>query len=90
MTAATLRRRVKAWQKKLLLGDWKISTLVGPLDDGGTADCDAKPPYREAVLRFDPVKIPDNEIDDFIIHELLHCWTWPLEQHALFVHSVAT
>jgi len=86
MTAATIRRRVKAWQKKLLLVDWKIEVQVGAFtdDDGkpGKADCDAKPPYREAVLRFDPLRIPDNEWDDFIVHELLHVWTWPLEQHA--------
>ncbi len=82
MTPAAIRRRVKAWQKRLLLGGWKITVEVGPLDDGGKADCDAKPEYREAVLRFDPEKVPDSEWDAYIVHELLHCWTWPLEKHA--------
>lgn len=83
MTPATIRRRVKAWQKKLLLGDWKIAVVIGPLDDSGEkADCDAKPEYREATLRFDPDRVPANEWDGYIVHELIHAITWPLEKAA--------
>jgi hypothetical protein len=90
MTPAAIRRRVKAWQKKLLLGDWKIAVEVGPLADSGEkADCDAKPGdkrkgwvYRNATLRFDPEKVPGDDWDGYIVHELLHCYTWPLEQAA--------
>jgi hypothetical protein len=77
--ARSLVARVRAWQKKLLLSDWKISVQVGALDDGSRADCDAKPEYKEAVIRLDPEKIPPDEIDGFCVHELLHCHTWRLE-----------
>jgi hypothetical protein len=82
MTPAAIRRRVKAWQKKLLLHGWKITVETKPLEDGAKADCDAKPEYREATLRFDPAKVPADEWDGYIVHELLHCWTWPLEKAA--------
>jgi hypothetical protein len=77
--ARNVTSRVKFWQKKLLLSDWKIAVEVGPLDDGSRADCDAKPEYREAKIRLDPDKIDAEELDGFCIHELLHCHTWRLE-----------
>lgn len=82
MTQAAVRRRFRAWQKKLLLGDWKVELKFGPLEHSEKADCDAKPEYREAVVRMDLTKIPDNEIDAYIIHELTHIWTWPIEKQA--------
>ena len=80
--ARRLVAKVRSWQKKLLLSDWKIEVLVGALDDGCRADCDAKPEYKEAVIRLDPDKIPLAEMDGFICHELLHCHTWRLESLA--------
>lgn len=80
--AQSIVARVRRWQKKLLLGDWKITVQSGPLDTGERADCDARPEYKEALLRFDPEKIPADELDGFVIHELLHCHTWRLEQIA--------
>jgi hypothetical protein len=77
--ARSIKARVKFWQKKLLLSDWRIVVDVGPLDDGSRADCDAKPEYREATIRLDPEKIDAEELDGFCIHELLHCHTWRLE-----------
>lgn len=78
--AYRLQSRVKYWQKRLLLADWNITVLVGALDDHEErADCDAKPQYKEAVIRLDPKKIPPDELDGFCIHELLHCVTWRLE-----------
>jgi hypothetical protein len=82
MARRSIKSRVKHWQKKLLLGDWKITVEVGPLDDGSRADCDAKPEYREAVIRIDPDRVTDEELDGFCVHELLHCHTWRLEQLA--------
>jgi hypothetical protein len=77
--ARRVTARVRQWQKRLLLGDWKIAVQVGALDDGSRADCDAKPEYKEALIRLDPEKIGDDELDGFICHELLHCHTWRLE-----------
>jgi hypothetical protein len=80
--ARSVTARVRAWQKRLCLQDWKITVLVGALDDGARADCDARPEYREAVIRLDPDKISADELDAFCCHELLHCHTWRLEQLA--------
>ena len=79
MARRSVASRVRHWQKRLLLADWKITVQVGPLDDGSRADCDAKPEYKEALIRLDPEKIGDDEMDGFIIHELLHAHTWRLE-----------
>jgi hypothetical protein len=73
-------RRLRYWQKKLLLSDWKITVLVGALDEHDErADCDAKPHYKEGIIRLDPEKIPPLELDAFCVHELLHLVTWRLE-----------
>jgi hypothetical protein len=78
--AYRLQSRVKYWQKRLLLSDWSITVLVGALDDlDERADCDAKPQYKEGVIRLDPKKIPEAEWDAYCVHELLHCVTWRLE-----------
>jgi hypothetical protein len=81
MARRSIKSRVKHWQKKLLLGDWKITVVVGVPDDGSRANCDASPEYKEATLTFDPDRIPTDpkELDSWIIHELTHCVTWPLE-----------
>ena len=77
MTAAKFERRVRFWQKRMLLSDWKITVEFGPIDC--KADCDAKPEYREALLRFDPDRIPDDEVDAYCAHELAHAVNWTLE-----------
>jgi hypothetical protein len=81
---SVIRSRVKFWQKRLLLSDWKITVVVGVADDGSTANCDASPEYRQAKLTFDPERMPTDlaEIDSFCLHELLHCYTWRLEAMA--------
>jgi hypothetical protein len=55
---SVIRSRVKFWQKRLLLSDWKITVVVGVADDGSTANCDASPEYRQAKLTFDPERMP--------------------------------
>ena len=82
MTARQFERRFRFWQKLMLLGEWKITTKYGPLEHGEKADCDAKPEYREALIRFDHRKISADEVDAYCIHELVHCITWPIEQLA--------
>jgi hypothetical protein len=73
---------VRRWQKRLLLGDWKLTIQVGALDSNERADCDARPEYKEATIRLDPEKIPPEDLEGFIVHELLHLHTWRLEQIA--------
>jgi hypothetical protein len=82
VTPTAIKRRVRLWQKRLCLADWTIGVEVGPLEDGGRAECDAKPEYREATIRLDPERITDAEVDAYCVHELLHCWTWALEKAA--------
>ena len=84
MTLAQFRRRFRFWQKKMLLADWKITLVLGPLEDDEEckADCEAKPEYREAVVRLNLAVIPDDEIDSYCIHELAHVVGWALEQQA--------
>lgn len=75
-----IERRLRQWQKRMLLGEWKITVLVGALDEHDErADCDAKPQYKEALIRLDPEKIAPEEWDAFCIDELTHCLTWRLE-----------
>jgi hypothetical protein len=76
--------RVRYWQKKLLLSDWKITVVVGVPDDGSRANCDASPEYKEATLTFDPKRTPTDagELDAWIVHELTHLVTWRLEKIA--------
>jgi hypothetical protein len=75
-------RRLRFWQKKMLLSGWKIAVEFGPLDHAERAECEAKPEYREALIKIDLPKVSDEEIDAYCVHELLHCWTWPLEKLA--------
>jgi len=79
MARRSVTSLVRRWQKRLLLGDWKISVELGALDDGAKADCDAKPEYKEATLRFDLDKVPPEELEAYVVHELIHCHTWRLE-----------
>ena len=81
---SVLQSRLRYWQKRLLLTDWKIGLAVGALDSGERADCDAKPEYKEATLRLDPDRVLAEEWDGFFAHELIHCHTWPLEKLAEF------
>ena len=80
----SIKARVRFWQKKLLLSDWKVSVVVGVPDDGSRANCDASPEYKEATLTFDPDRTPKDarELDAWIIHELSHLVTWRLEKIA--------
>jgi len=71
MDQAAIKRCVKLWQKRLLLGHWTVEVEFSELD-GYAADCHAQPEYLQAKLRFDT----GSDIDeDTVIHELLHCYT---------------
>ena len=42
------------------------------------ADCECRPEYNEAILRFDLSKIKRDQLPAFVLHELLHCLVWKL------------
>lgn len=85
-TQAAVRRMVKAWQKRLLLTHWRIDILFEPdPDEESTASCLAMPEYGQATLRFDLAKIPAEEIEAHVVHELCHAPIWPLSN---FAHSM--
>lgn len=77
MTPARFERRLRYWQKKMLLADWKITVTFGQVDC--KADCEATPEYREATIRFNADKILDNEVDAYCVHELAHAVNWQIE-----------
>ena len=67
---------VHQWQHRLGLGEWHIVVQCVTLPH--RADCDAKPEYKEALLRFDLKKIPAADLEAYVVHELLHCHVWRL------------
>ena len=72
--------RVRYWRKVLRLTEWEI-VVDGepPEDEDGAADCDCKPEYLLARLRFDRKTLTTiEEIDSAVIHELVHLPTWKL------------
>ena len=69
-------RLVERLQGPLRLGDWALDVQFVPL--GHRADCEAKPEYREALLRFDLRKIRREELFAYVLHEMLHCHVWKL------------
>lgn len=71
-----LEAAVRKYQRLLGLTDWEIEISFEELEH--RADCEARPEYREAFLRFDVSKIKPKQIDDFAAHELAHCIVWPL------------
>jgi len=76
-----LLARVKYWRVKLGLTDWDVSVEVtGGLEAG--ADAEAQPAYKQAILRFDLDAISREELDSFVVHELLHLPVWALAEAA--------
>jgi hypothetical protein len=42
------------------------------------ADCEARPEYNEAIIRFDLKKIRREQLPAFVLHEMIHCLVWKL------------
>lgn len=73
-------QRVAYWREVLHLHDWELSVVVEPLpeEDDATAACSAQPAYKAATLHFDPYDITKAALDNYVVHELLHCLVEPL------------
>ena len=79
LSKAAVMARAKHWRKVLHLENWRIGVTFEPdKEEESEASCLAQPEYAAAVLRFDLAKIPPEEMDAYIVHELLHCHVWPL------------
>lgn len=72
--------RVRWWRRVLRLENWAIEVDgESPSDADGAADCDAKPEYLLARLRFDRAALEGpGELDKAIVHELIHLSAWRL------------
>lgn len=86
---------VSKYQSLLGLSGWEITVKfpkkLGSLNSEGefvehTADCEAWPHYKQAVLQFSLKKIEPYQILELVVHELLHCHVWEL---AAFAQSMA-
>jgi hypothetical protein len=89
VTKLKITRRLRRWQRDMLLGGWKIKIIFDPPPDedgdDSRAGCVANPEYKEATIYWDSARVEvdtDAELDDWCIHELLHCSTWRLEKLA--------
>jgi hypothetical protein len=78
--------RVRWWKKRLGLQHWKFTVTFGTDADGADAACMAQPEYRNATLHFDLTKVPLEELDHYVCHEILHALVWPLANCA---HAMA-
>lgn len=89
VTVTEVRKAVKYWRKRLQLEDWvinvKINNVAKELGDDESsplastkASCQAFPEYKKALLEFDKRLIEPEDLDAYVIHELLHCHIWRL------------
>lgn len=81
-----IRRAFKRYRALLGLNGWRFDLeWASPKDsDEAAAGCIADPEYRRARLFFNVSKIPDDELDEHVRHELLHAVVWPLAHVAEF------
>ena len=75
-------KTIEIAQPLLNLNDWKIRIRFSNRMRG-TADCDASPEYKEALIRLNMKELKFLEYQEIVsmaIHELIHCVVWPLTE----------
>lgn len=72
---------VAKWKARLLLDSWTFRVVLTTKMEH-LADCEASPEYLDAVLRFNPARLTVDNLEETVVHELLHCHTWELWEHA--------
>lgn len=77
ITRALLRQRLRYWIPRLQLQAWEITGSIAPMEKDA-AECDAAPEYLNAAVRIDPEKVPVEDLEATVVHELIHCHTWRL------------
>ena len=78
MTEAHVRAVVRRWQKALGLGGWDIDVVFPEANYKDTANCEASPEYKQAVIYLNMTKLDDTQLEDYVRHELFHAVIWPL------------
>lgn len=69
-------------KEPLNLDRWFIKLEHGPLEDARAA-CSAEPEYKSATIAFDLDKLQTgDELDEIIVHEMMHPHSWPIFQEA--------
>ena len=77
VTPFDVEASIARWQARLGLQTWFFRVEFGKVE-GGVAECEAKPEYLKADMRFDLDEIRAEYLDDYVRHELIHCLVWPL------------
>lgn len=73
-------KTVEILQPYLNLRDWRIIVRYSSRMKN-TADCEASPEYKEAIIRCNTKELPKLSHYDVVsvaIHEMVHCLLWPL------------
>ena len=78
MTEDQVTAMVRDWQTRLGLATWAITIEYGEVEDGD-GECEAEWEYNKATVRFNLEQIEEGDTLAFVVHELLHCVTRPLE-----------
>ncbi len=78
MTEDAMTALLRDWQRRLGLDDWTITLEFGTVEDGD-GECEAEWEYNKATIRFNMDQIDEGDHLAFVVHELLHCVTKPLE-----------
>lgn len=78
MTQAQVLKLVAKWQRKFGLGDWNIETVFPEASFKDAANCEAAPEYKTAVIYFNLARIPEEDLVDYVRHELFHVHIWTL------------
>jgi hypothetical protein len=75
-------KTIEILQPLLNLSDWKIRIRFSSRMRG-TADCDASPEYKEALIRLNMKELKFLQYQEIVamaIHEMMHCIVWPLTE----------
>ena len=80
MTKKQITELVRKWSKRLGLNHYDITIYTPTNDDGEYAgSCKATPEYLRATIRIN-LSEPEDEIENTILHELLHIVMWKLDK----------
>lgn len=87
VTEAEIHRLVRYWRKQLDLEGWVIHvrfTETGRL----VASCKARPAYEYAIVNFNLPRLRADlfervELEEVVVHELVHCVSWKASERAV-------
>jgi hypothetical protein len=92
LTDPTLPEHITATVERLKeplgLTGWSIQIETGDID--AKATCSAQPEYKQILLSFNLDRLETgDELDEIIVHEMMHPHTWTLFQEAEDLATVA-